>query len=307
MEINVMKELLKILVGTMLLVVASLPTHGYAGSSQDTRAGSTGINGCPEGFSPIPSGLACAADNLTIAPVLELPPPQDCPPGFERVPGVRFCVAENLTIEIPEGMMLLEAVVNGDCPEGFSRPVGSRICTADNLVLDTNEREVKLVKFLPNCTEGFHQPVGVRFCVAKNVLATTLPMPSVSDCPPGFTRPPGVRFCVASNILDSGDEFENPLKAPSGDCPEGWVRGINGYCMPGNKTTKHDDERKGSQYDLIKVENTIKTSEVSTCEKGEYDLWWDMPIFDKAGIIVGFVKTRSCAAESISYMPNGAN
>lgn len=302
-----MKELSKILAGAVLIIAASLPTQSYAGGSKDTRAGSTGINGCPEGFSPIPSGLACAADTLKFDPVLELPPPQDCPEGFERVPGVRFCVAENLTLEIPGEMMLLEAVVGGDCPQGFSRPVGSRICVADNLVLDTVEREVTLVKFNPNCLEGFHQPVGVRFCIAKNILATTLPMPSISDCPPGFTRPPGVRFCVATNILDSGSDLENPLEAPSGDCPEGWYRGPHGFCMPGNKTSKHDDERNGYKFDLIKVENTIKTSDNSTCAGDEYDLWWDMPVFDKAGIIVGFVKTRSCAAESISYMPNGAN
>lgn len=302
-----MKELFKILAGTILMASAILSTHSSAGSSRDTQARSTGINGCPEGFSPIPSGLACAADNLTFDPVLELPPPHDCPPGFERVPGVRFCVAVNLTIDIPEEMMLLEAVINGDCPEGFSRPVGSRICTADNLVLDTVEREVKLVKFIPNCPEGFHQPVGVRFCIAKNILATELPMPSVSDCPPGFTRPPGVRFCVATNILYAGNDLENPLEAPKGDCPDGWYLGPNGFCMPENKTSKHNDERTGYEFDLIKVENTLKTGEETACAKGEYDLWWDMPVFDKAGTIVGFVKTRSCAAESITYMPNSAN
>ncbi|MCW8879826.1 MAG: hypothetical protein OQK51_22430 [Kangiellaceae bacterium] len=302
-----MKELFKLLVGVVLIVMMSASTYSYAGSSRDTQAQEGSINGCPEGFSPIPSGLACAADNLTFNPVMELPPPHDCPPGFERVPGVRFCVAANLTIDIPQEMMLLEAVINGDCPEGFSRPVGSRICVADNLVLDTVEREVKLVKYIPNCPEGFHQPVGVRFCIAENLKPKELPMPSLSDCPPGFTRPPGVRFCVATNVLDLGNDLENPLGAPEGDCPEGWHRGPNGFCMPENKTTKHNDERSGGEYDLIKIENTLKSSTDASCAKGEYDLWWDMPVFDKAGKIVGFVKTRSCAAQSVSYMPNSAN
>lgn len=297
---------LKLILGTLLIGTAMVSPESYAGSSSTTQAESTTFNGCPEGFSPIPSGLACAADNLTFDPVVELPPPQDCPEGFERVPGVRFCVAENLTIDIPEQMMLLEAVINGDCPEGFSRPPGSRICVADNLVLDNINREVKLVKYIPNCPEGFHQPVGVRFCIAKNFKASELPMPTLSDCPPGFTRPPGVRFCVASNILDAGDDLENPLHAPKGDCPQGWYLAPNGYCTPENKTTQQTDGNSG-EYQLIKIENTLKTSINTACARGEFDLWWDMPVFDKAGKIVGFVKTRSCAADSVSYMPYGAN
>ena len=297
----------KFMFGLILAAIAVLSTNTYAGSSRSTTYEAGKVGPCPPGFSPIPSGLACAADNLTIEPTTELPPVGDCPPGFERVPGVRFCVASNLTIEIPSEMMLLEAVINDDCPENFSRPVGSTICVADNLVLDSVEREVKLVKFNFGCPEGFHRPVGVRFCIAENLKATELPLPSDSDCPPGFTRPPGVRFCVATNILNADYELINGLEAPKGECPEGWQIGPNGFCMPENKTAGCVDECGLYEFDLLKVENTSKSALNEACERDQYDLWWDMPVFDAKGrTIVGFVKTKSCAAKTVTYMPQGS-
>ncbi|WP_196137245.1 hypothetical protein [Aliikangiella sp. G2MR2-5] len=293
-----------------LTAVFAVPAQAGSSSTTDTTFTTTtigGIDGCPEGFYPIPSGLACAAENLTIEPTAEAPPGEDCPPGFERVPGVRFCVATNLQIQIPDNMMLLEGVIGGDCPPGFSRPVGSTICVADNLVLDTIEREVKLVKFEPGCPEGFHQPVGVRFCVPENFLATQLPLPNASDCPPGFYRPPGVRFCVASTVVEGGNELINPLAVPEGECPKGWYKGVNGFCMPENKTTACHDECGNLDPSLTKVENILKSRESRTCASDEYQLWWDMPVFDKSGKIVGFVNTQSCAAKTVTYMPNGVN
>ncbi|MGI9289457.1 MAG: hypothetical protein ACR2P1_29070, partial [Pseudomonadales bacterium] len=179
-----MKRNYYIIAALVALVTICQTSVGAARSSpNDTLTGDPGLV-CPEGFRPIPSGLACVAENFTGRPAAE-PVGEDCPKGFERIPGVNFCVARNMTLQMQDDVILLAGNIQDHCPEGFSTAVGSTVCTADDLVLAVRDNALTLQHHPDHCPKGFHRPPGVAVCIAKNLAAKSGPP---QTCPPGFVK-----------------------------------------------------------------------------------------------------------------------
>ncbi len=274
--------------------------ENHAATATFSTTGST--ISCPSGFAPIPSGLACAAINITTTATADIPPPQDCPTGFERVPGVRFCVAKNLTIEIKNNVMLIAKKVNLGCPVGFSQAPGTTICTANNLMLKEVDHEVKLFAYETQCSRGFFKPEGARFCMELSSSGELAP--PVNDCPPGFIRPPGVHFCVANNLLFADPNRRNAPPPPVGICPEGWVKpdGVN-FCVPTTITTLCGADCGSGEFTAIKTSKNY-LPEGQQCPAGTTVVWFDMPVYDEQGLfVVDFKPTQLCV--NLPAMPAG--
>ncbi|MDN3638616.1 hypothetical protein QWY82_07345 [Simiduia curdlanivorans] len=291
-----MKTPLKTLLFSCWVIFAA--TQSVNSLAQSTTG--SGTLGCPEGFAPIPSGLACAAVNLTGDISWDIPPGTDCPKGFERPAGVRFCIASNLSLDVQDDTLLISKFVGSDCGPGFSRAPGTTICTADNLVLDLVDNEVKLARFTGDCPRGFHRPLGSRFCVAENLTLKTLSAPPSQDCPPGFIRPAGVHFCIASNMLFADEGRLNDLPPPQGICPEGWTKPRNvNFCVPKNIASACGREC-GTDFATIAIKPAYEGDELAPCPAGSVEIWWDMPVYDEQGLfVVGHTATRTCIPESL--------
>lgn len=277
---------------TTVLLLSVLTANSYAAGIQ-----------CPEGFSPIPSGQACAATKIASYATVDIPPEQNCPRGFERPAGVRFCIANNLTLNIQNQITLIAEWAGTDCPKDFSKPVGSTICIADNLVLNVIDNEVKLVAYQAQCPAGFHKPAGVRFCIPENLTSKILPTPTGQFCPPGFIRPPGVHFCIAANMLLKDPNRRNDLPLPQGLCPKGWHKpeGIN-FCIPSHETQGCGTKTECGRFEVTQAQfvGVIDNLTSSPCPAGTVPIWWDMPVYDDDGLfVINHVPTRTCIPENL--------
>lgn len=291
---------MKLPLRTLLLSFGALFALSLSMGSTAQEATGGGSLGCPDGFAPIPSGLACAAVNLTGDISWDLPPGTDCPDGFERPAGVRFCVASNLSLDVQDDTVLITKFAGDGCGPGFSQAPGTTVCTADDLVLDVVDNEVKLARFTGDCPKGFHRPAGSRFCVAENLTLKTLSAPPSQDCPPGFIRPAGVHFCIASNMLYADEDRRNDLPPPQGLCPEGWIKPHNvNFCVPTNIASGCGREC-GTEQATIAIKPASNDYDLAPCPAGTVEIWWDMPVYDEQGLfVVGHTPTRTCIPEGL--------
>ncbi|MEX2963886.1 hypothetical protein [Microbulbifer sp. TYP-18] len=283
----------RILVTIVMALIASL-SISYVAQGQ-TSSTSIGIT-CPDGFAPIPSGLACAATEIVYKATLDVSPEQNCPEGFERHPGVQFCVAANLTLDIQNDILLIMQRKTGECPKGFSKAVGSTICSADDLVLKLIDNEVILATIGTKCPKGFHQPEGVRFCIAKNLAAETLPPPPPPACPLGFIKPPGVQFCIASAILYKDESRINDIIPPIGNCPNGWYRpkDVN-FCIPSTIGASCGSQCGTNNLNAIDLLTNTDEYKMNPCPSGTIEIWWDMPVYDRDGLfVIDSIPARFC-------------
>ncbi len=292
-----MKRNYYIIAALVALVTICQSSVGAARSSPDEiLTGDAGLV-CPEGFRPIPSGLACVAKNFTGSPAAE-PVGEDCPKGFERIPGINFCVARNITLAMQGDVILLAGNSQDHCPEGFSTAVGSTVCTADDLVLAVSDNALTLQHHPDHCSKGFHRPPGVAVCIAEDLAAKAGP---VQTCPPGFVKPPGVNFCIATRlILDQGVDGLEGLDGGIG-CPAGWHRPPHvNFCIPSTEAVGCGYDCRDQGYDAVYFHPSVKDLAPTPCPAGMEEIWWDAPEYDEEGLfVVGTIPTRTCIPENL--------
>ncbi len=251
---------------------------------------------CPEGFQRIPSGAACAAENLAGADgtfsglTAPLTSARSCPEGFERPPGVNFCVATRLTVNAIGALPILERQTSRFCPEGFHRQTGSTICVASNLTVAMQGSSTTLSGPTQDCPVGFYRPVGSTVCVAGNLQAAldVLPDPVGPHCRPGFFRPPGVAICLPKAVVYASTVPLN-ISVPTGSCPRNWHRppGVR-FCIP--------------SHERVPGSNIVFGYTPNPCPAGKVEVWFDVPVYDEetGWFVVDYIPTRFCVPENLN-------